>query len=74
MLEPTTVDITGDDEDTNKNYAWEEEYKRSWDILQEDDDGTLDRLVNSLKHQRKRKRCVLLTKLAYLISDNTSKL
>ncbi|CAI2167815.1 9146_t:CDS:2 [Funneliformis geosporum] len=36
-------------------YAWEEEYKRSWDVLQEDEDGSLKRTVENLQ-QRKRKR------------------
>ncbi|KAF9082047.1 hypothetical protein BGX29_001544 [Mortierella sp. GBA35] len=38
------------------NYAWEEEYKRSWDVLQEDEHGSLAGVVNSLQQAAKRKR------------------
>ncbi|KAG0348122.1 hypothetical protein BG004_006025 [Podila humilis] len=38
------------------NYAWEEEYKRSWDVLQEDEHGSLAGVVNSLQQKAKRKR------------------
>ncbi|KAJ1653904.1 hypothetical protein IWQ61_006072, partial [Dispira simplex] len=37
-------------------YAWEEEYKRSWDIIQEDEQGSLASAVSSLQQQRKRRR------------------
>ncbi|CAB4428027.1 unnamed protein product [Rhizophagus irregularis] len=37
-------------------YAWEEEYKRSWDVLQEDEDGSLKRTVENLQHRMKRKK------------------
>ncbi|CAG8789587.1 42522_t:CDS:2 [Gigaspora margarita] len=51
------IDI--DDEAQNANqqigYAWEEEYKRSWDVLQEDEDGGLKHTVEHLQ-SRKRKR------------------
>jgi len=40
------------------NYAWEEEYKRSWDVLQEDEHGSLAGVVNSLQQAAKRKRYV----------------
>lgn len=39
-------------------YAWEEEYKRSWDVLQEDEHGSLAGVVNSLQQAAKRKRYV----------------
>ncbi|CAG8746846.1 6970_t:CDS:2, partial [Acaulospora morrowiae] len=62
MAKPTKfkedfIDI--DDEAQNANqqtgYAWEEEYKRSWDVLQEDEDGSLKRTIDQLQI-RKRKR------------------
>ncbi|GES85460.1 TFIIH basal transcription factor complex, subunit SSL1 [Rhizophagus clarus] len=37
-------------------YAWEEEYKRSWDVLQEDEDGSLKRTVENFQHRMKRKK------------------
>jgi hypothetical protein len=50
-----------DDEDYDPNrqvastgYAWEEEYKRSWDILQEDEDGSIKHIVQQLQQTRKR--------------------
>ncbi|KAI9029717.1 Ssl1-like-domain-containing protein [Phycomyces nitens] len=45
------------DEDTGKaGYSWEEEYKRSWDVLQEDSEGRLSSAVAHLQQQRKRRR------------------
>ncbi|KAF7728355.1 hypothetical protein EC973_006296 [Apophysomyces ossiformis] len=45
------------DEDTGKaGYSWEEEYKRSWDVLQEDAEGRLSSVVAHLQQQRKRRR------------------
>jgi transcription initiation factor TFIIH subunit 2 len=43
----------------NGAYVWEEQYKRSWDVLQEDEDGLIQNSVSSLANQLKRKRCVL---------------
>ncbi|KAG5461150.1 MAG: RNA polymerase TFIIH complex subunit Ssl1 [Olpidium bornovanus] len=37
-------------------YSWEEEYKRSWDVLQEDETGSLGSVVQNLLQQQKRKR------------------
>ncbi|CAO3661069.1 unnamed protein product [Rhizopus microsporus] len=37
-------------------YSWEEEYKRSWDVLQEDAEGNLSSVVSQLQQQRKRRR------------------
>ncbi|CAG8509681.1 14256_t:CDS:2 [Acaulospora colombiana] len=52
-------DFIDDDETQNANqqtgYAWEEEYKRSWDVLKEDEDGSLKRTIDHLQI-RKRKR------------------
>lgn len=47
------------DEDAGKGgYSWEEEYKRSWDVLQEDEEGRLSSVVAQLQQQRKRRRYV----------------
>ncbi|KAG0328748.1 hypothetical protein BGZ99_004608 [Dissophora globulifera] len=51
------VDVDDSSLQTNQaNYAWEEEYKRSWDVLQEDEHGSLAGVVNSLQKAAKRKR------------------
>ncbi|TPX59321.1 hypothetical protein PhCBS80983_g02535 [Powellomyces hirtus] len=41
---------------SGQGYSWEEEYKRSWDILQEDEQGSLLGVVNSIQQQMKRRR------------------
>lgn len=52
------VDDTYDpnQEEGKGGYAWEEEYKRSWDVLQEDSEGRLSSVVSQLQQQRKRRR------------------
>ncbi|KAG0149074.1 hypothetical protein CROQUDRAFT_40536 [Cronartium quercuum f. sp. fusiforme G11] len=40
-----------------QGYAWEEEYKRSWDVVREDDSGSLEGAVNQLM-ANKRKRVI----------------
>ncbi|KAG9327150.1 hypothetical protein KVV02_000866 [Mortierella alpina] len=51
------IDVDDSSLQTNQaNYAWEEEYKRSWDVLQEDEHGSLAGVVNSLQQAAKRKR------------------
>ncbi|KAJ3214123.1 hypothetical protein HDU67_002032 [Dinochytrium kinnereticum] len=40
---------------SGKGYLWEEEYKRSWDVLQEDEDGSLQGVVNSIVLQKRRR-------------------
>ncbi|KAJ3104619.1 hypothetical protein HDU97_009010 [Phlyctochytrium planicorne] len=57
-----TVNVTDMDEDvedfrgkSGKGYMWEEEYKRSWDVLQEDEDGSLQGVVNSIVMQKRRR-------------------
>lgn len=40
-----------------QGYAWEDEYKRSWDIVREDDSGSLEGAVNQLM-ANKRKRII----------------
>ena len=37
-------------------YAWEDEYRRSWDIVQEDASGSLEGIVSDLVDARKRRR------------------
>ncbi|KAJ2158579.1 hypothetical protein GGF46_003671 [Coemansia sp. RSA 552] len=37
-------------------YAWEEEYKRSWDVIQEDASGSIQSSVEGISDQRKRRR------------------
>lgn len=44
------------DEAATGGYSWEEEYKRSWDVLQEDAEGNLSSVVSQLQQQRKRRR------------------
>lgn len=51
-----TYDANQDDDAGTGGYAWEEEYKRSWDILQEDSEGRLSSVVSQLQQQRKRRR------------------
>jgi hypothetical protein len=40
-----------------KEKAWEQSYKRSWDVL-ENENGSLEKLVASLQLKRKKRRCV----------------
>ncbi|KAJ1919176.1 hypothetical protein H4219_002123 [Mycoemilia scoparia] len=58
------IDIVGDDNDNNKmnagddganGYSWEEEYKRSWDILEEDEDGSLKNSIANIQNQKRRR-------------------
>ncbi|ODQ82107.1 hypothetical protein BABINDRAFT_46317 [Babjeviella inositovora NRRL Y-12698] len=39
----------------NGGYAWEDEYQRSWDIVKEDDGGSLEGIVTSLVEARKKR-------------------
>ena len=45
---------------SGKGYLWEESYKRTWDVLQEDEDGSLSSVIASIAMQ-KRKRYILFT-------------
>jgi transcription initiation factor TFIIH subunit 2 len=48
---------THENEDAQQGgYSWEEEYKRSWDVLQEDAEGRLSSVVAHLQQQMKRRR------------------
>lgn len=38
-----------------EGYAWEEEYKRSWDVLREDESGSLESAVNQLIANKRRR-------------------
>jgi hypothetical protein len=58
------VDSTTLDEDdpsealrgkSGKGYLWEESYKRSWDVLEEDEDGSLSTVVQGLAMQKRRR-------------------
>lgn len=40
--------------------AWEGMYKRSWDMVQEDEGGGLQAAVDSLIARGRRKRCVII--------------
>jgi transcription initiation factor TFIIH subunit 2 len=40
---------------TGAAYTWEAQYKRSWDMLQEDAEGTLNTALLQLMQQQQRK-------------------
>ncbi|KAI9006354.1 Ssl1-like-domain-containing protein [Hyaloraphidium curvatum] len=52
----------GDDDEGGLNaglaggYSWEDEYRRSWEVLQEDESGSLRGVVAQLQQQLKRRR------------------
>ncbi|KAJ2803914.1 hypothetical protein H4R20_002704 [Coemansia guatemalensis] len=53
------IDDTGPEglKGADGGYAWEEEYKRSWDVIQEDASGSIQSSVSGLSElQRKRRR------------------
>ncbi|KAI9500522.1 Ssl1-like-domain-containing protein [Coemansia spiralis] len=52
------IDDTGPEglKGADGGYAWEEEYKRSWDAIQEDDSGSIQSVVKHMSEQLKRKR------------------
>lgn len=39
----------------NGGYAWEDEYRRSWDIVQEDESGSIESIVSGLVDSQKRR-------------------
>ncbi|KAJ3382791.1 hypothetical protein HDU92_004559 [Lobulomyces angularis] len=45
-----------DEEETTGDYAWQSEYKRSWDMLEEDEQGSLKTIVNTILLNKRRKR------------------
>ncbi|KAJ2859272.1 hypothetical protein FB639_005805, partial [Coemansia asiatica] len=52
------IDDTGPEglKGADGGYAWEEEYKRSWDVIQEDASGSIQSSIMGINDQRKRKR------------------
>ncbi|KAJ2304266.1 hypothetical protein IWW55_002515 [Coemansia sp. RSA 2706] len=52
------IDDTGPEglKGADGGYAWEEEYKRSWDAIQEDASGSIQSSVLGISDQRKRRR------------------
>jgi len=51
-------------QNTEGAYAWEGEFERTWDLVQEDEEGSLTGVVAGLVQSGKRKRlAVLLTLL-----------
>ncbi|KAJ3297191.1 hypothetical protein HDU76_006640, partial [Blyttiomyces sp. JEL0837] len=40
---------------SGKGYLWEEAYKRSWDVLEEDEDGTLTSVIERITAQKRRR-------------------
>lgn len=40
------------DDEQQRGYAWEDEYKRSWDALIEDEAGSLLGVVSSMQRQQ----------------------
>ena len=55
------VDVEGEDEEKGKkqSLAWEE-FKRSLDVLQEDEEGRLQSVVATIKQQQIRRRYVIV--------------
>ncbi len=39
-----------------EGYSWEEKYKRSWDVLQEDSAGSLQGVISGLQQQLLKKK------------------
>jgi len=50
------IDVDGKDDEEDDVKRWEGAYQRSWDVVQEDQDGSLQTAVNSLQQQLKRRR------------------
>ncbi|XP_069122412.1 general transcription factor IIH subunit 2-like isoform X1 [Argopecten irradians] len=48
-------------EEDEKGYRWETEYEKTWEVIEEDDDGTIQSSVDDIVHKAKRRR--LLEKL-----------
>ncbi|KAJ2808354.1 hypothetical protein H4S07_003431 [Coemansia furcata] len=48
----------GDLKGADGGYAWEEEYKRSWDVIQEDASGSIQSIVLGINDQLRHKRRV----------------
>ncbi|KAJ2394830.1 hypothetical protein GGI05_001860, partial [Coemansia sp. RSA 2603] len=52
------IDDTGPEglKGADGGYTWEEEYKRSWDVIQEDASGSIQSSITGIAEQQKRKR------------------
>ncbi|RKP12103.1 Ssl1-like-domain-containing protein [Piptocephalis cylindrospora] len=52
------IDVENDDATAvaPSGYVWEEEYKRSWDVLQEDASGSLASAIKAIQQQREHRR------------------
>ena len=62
-------------------YSWEEKYKRSWDVLQEDGDGSLAGVISSFQAQLLKKKRIIqdskqikrgIIRYIYIIIDRSS--
>lgn len=62
-------------------YSWEEKYKRSWDVLQEDGSGSLAGVISSLEAQLLKKKRIIqdsqqvkrgIIRYIYLVIDRSS--
>jgi transcription initiation factor TFIIH subunit 2 len=52
-MEAEEADVTARE---GGGYAWEEKYKRSWDLVQEDAYGSLQAVISSLQQQLLKKK------------------
>ncbi|XP_045161662.1 general transcription factor IIH subunit 2-like [Mercenaria mercenaria] len=43
-------------EEDDKGYRWETEYEKTWEALQEDDEGSLQPSINDMLHKAKRRK------------------
>ncbi|XP_064610580.1 general transcription factor IIH subunit 2-like [Liolophura sinensis] len=44
------------DDQNEEGYRWEKEYEKTWEILQEDDDGSIQASIDDIVHKAKRRR------------------
>ncbi|KAJ1678672.1 hypothetical protein EV182_003580, partial [Spiromyces aspiralis] len=51
----TATAMALDDTAGADGYSWEEEYKRSWDVLQEDEHGSLKNTIIKIKNQKRQR-------------------
>jgi transcription initiation factor TFIIH subunit 2 len=52
------LDALDEDHQVNSNagYSWEDSFKRSWDTIEEDENGILKPFVKNLKDMKKKRR------------------
>lgn len=55
-VRPKTAKPTDSKQNTDGAYVWEGEFQRSWDLVQEDEEGGLTGVVAGLVQSGKRKR------------------